>query len=197
VTFFRKSEPLFIENGIAPVIMDCPTDQWGEYGGPGPTNCFDDYRSSKTHADDVRGVMSALREAHGFKTFYLLGHSQGTVSSRWLARNLGPEIVGSIHSSAINVANPRGYARSMSGFKYAEIQTPMLHVHNEKDRCVGTPYGPVKAYAGTNLVTVRNSVSGSDACRDGPHGHEGVEELVARTIIAWIKTRQFDRVIGP
>lgn len=192
----RQNEIMFIREGIALVVMDCPTDQWGEYGGPGPTNCFDDYRSSQTHANDVRRIMAVLR-THGYSKLYVLGHSQGTVSSRWLAKNLGTEIEGSIHSASINVPNPKGYARTMPGFPYAGITTPMIHVHNEKDACHGTPYKLVQAYAGQNLVTVRGGVAEGDPCGAGHlHSHQGREEIVAKTVIAWIKTREVPRFIG-
>ena len=195
--FVRQNEVLFIREGIALVVMDCPTDQWGEYGGPGPTNCFDDYRSSKAHADDVRRIMAVLREQHGYSKFYVLGHSQGTVSSRWMAKQLGNEIEGSIHSASINVANPKGYAKSMRDFPYQSITTPMIHIHNEKDACSGTPYKLVQAYAGENLITVRGGIPEGEPCGAGHlHSHQGREEVVAKTVIGWIKTRQVPRVIG-
>jgi hypothetical protein len=39
--------------------------------------------------------------------FFIMGHSYGAVSSKWLAKNLGSEIQGSIHSAAQTVASPR------------------------------------------------------------------------------------------
>lgn len=197
VAFVRQHESTFIREGIALVVMDCPTDQWGEYGGPGPTNCFDDYRSSKTHADDVRRIMTVLREQHGLSRLYVLGHSQGTVSSRWMAKHLGAEIGGSIHSASMNVANPRGYGKSMRDFPYREVVAPMLHVHNEKDACHGTPYKLVQAYAGENLVTVRGGIAEGDPCGGGHlHSHQGREEVVAKAVIGWIKRREVPKFIG-
>src|ERR1051325_7782949 len=114
--FMRKNQQLFADEGIALVVMDCPTDQWGSAGGPRVTGCRDDYRSSKQHADDVRSVIAKLRNEYGYSRIFVMGHSMGTISSRWLAKNLGNEITGSIHSSSMNGFNKFGYANSLSDF---------------------------------------------------------------------------------
>ena len=195
--FMRMNQHIFAEEGIALVIMDCPTDQWGASSGPRLTGCLDSYRSSKEHADDVRSVIAKLRDEYGFSKIYVMGHSMGTISSRWLAKNLGNEINGSIHSSSMNGTNRLGYANSLSGFSYGTIAAPVLHVHNENDACPHTPYSIVKEYAGENLVTVRGGVPEGDPCGGGHlHSHQGREELVVRSIISWIKTKKVDRVIG-
>jgi len=194
--FMRMNQRMFAEEGIALVVMDCPTDQWG-VSGTRPTGCLDSYRSSKEHADDVRSVIARLRDEHGFSKIFVMGHSFGTISSRWLAKNLGSEINGSIHSASMNGANRQGWATSLSGFSYDTIAAPVLHVHNENDACSATPYSIVKEYAGENLVTVRGGVPGGDPC-GGTHLHSyhGREELVVRSIISWIKTKKVDRLIG-
>ena len=194
--FMRMNQRIFKEEGIALVVMDCPTDQWGA-SGPRPTNCFDDYRSSKQHADDVRSVIARLRDDHGYSKIYVMGQSMGTVSSRWLAKNLGSEISGSIHSASMNRAPRSGFANSVYGFPYNSIAAPVLHVHNENDACPHTPYSTVKEYAGENLLTVRGGVPEGEPCGGGHlHSHQGREELVVRSIISWIKTKKVDRLIG-
>ncbi len=169
--FMRMNQRIFAEEGIALVIMDCPTDQWG-VAGPRVYSCLDSYRSSKEHADDVRSVIARLRDEHGLSKIFVMGHSLGTISSRWLAKNLGSEINGS-------------------------MAAPVLHVHNENDACWATPYSIVKEYAGENLVTVRGGVPEGDPCGGGHlHSYRGREELVVRSIISWIKTKKVDRLIG-
>lgn len=187
--FMRMNQRVLAEEGIALVIMDCPTDQW--------SSCVDSYRSSKEHADDVRSVIAKLKEEHGFSRIFVMGHSFGTISSRWLAKNLGNEITGSIHSASMNGHNPQGYANSLSNFSYNTLAAPALHVHNEDDACRHTPYSIVKGYAGQNLVTVRGGVPGGDPC-GGTHLHsyQGREELVVRAIISWIKTGKVERLVG-
>lgn len=193
----KATESLLLQEGIAFVIMDCPTDQWGEYGGPSATNCLDDYRSSKQHADDVRGVMAKLASEHGLSKPYLMGHSMGTLSSRWLATHLGKEVAGSIHSAAVNVANPKGHYSSARDIRYDKISAPVLHVHNEADACRGTPYSIVKAYARDSLVTVRGGIPEGNPCGGGHlHSYQGIEDSVARAIVGWIKTRKVEAQVG-
>ncbi len=190
--FMKMNQQLFPDEGLALVIMDCPTDQWGTPGAM-PTSCLDTYRSSKEHADDVRSVIAKLRDEHGLSKIYIMGHSFGTISSRWLARNLGNEIAGSIHSAAINGDNPKGFGSSLSGFQYDAITAPMLHVHNANDACRSTPYSIVKGYAGKNLVTVHGGVPEGDPCGGSHlHSYQGREEQVVRSIISWIKTRKVE-----
>src|SRR5438094_10663601 len=62
--FMRMNQQLFAEEGIALVIMACPTDQWGA-PGPRPTGCFDSYPSAKEHAAYVRRVIARRRDEHG------------------------------------------------------------------------------------------------------------------------------------
>jgi hypothetical protein len=194
--FMRMNQHIFAEEGIALVIMDCPTDQWGALG-PRPTACLDNYRSSKEHADDVRSVIARLSGEYGYSKIYVMGHSMGTISSRWLAKNLGSEISGSIHSAAMNRTTRDGFANSVSGLSRDSVAAPVLHVHNENDACPNTPYSTVKAYAGENLVTVRGGVPEGDPC-GGTHLHSygGREEAVVRSIVFWIKTGKVDRQIG-
>ena len=187
--FMRNNQRLFADEGIALVVMDCPTDQW--------TSCVDAYRSSAQHADDVRRVMAKLKEDYGLTRIYIMGHSFGTISSRWLGKNLGTEIAGTIHSSSMNGTNRMGYANSLNNFNYASIAAPTLHVHNENDLCPNTPYGAVKGYSGANLVTVRGGIAQGDRYGAGNlHSHQGREEVVVRTIIGWIKTGKAEAVIG-
>jgi poly(3-hydroxybutyrate) depolymerase len=194
--FMRMNQRLFAEEGIALVVMDCPTDQWGS-SAKVPTGCYDSYRSSKEHADDVRSVIARLKSEHGYSKIYVMGHSMGTISSRWLAKNLGSEISGSIHSASMNRPGRDGFANSFFGFSYDTIAAPVLHVHNENDACPATPYSEVKAYAGENLVTVRGGIPAGDPCGAGHlHSYQGREELVVMSIISWIKTKKVDRLIG-
>lgn len=192
----------YAKAGIVFVALDCPTDQWGAEVRPGtivtgpPPGCLDNYRSSKQHADDVRKVMQVLREQHGIRHFYVHGHSFGTISSRWLAKHLGTEIDGAIHSASINNPNAKvGY--SVTGFDYASLSTPQLHIHHEQDACQGTPYSAVKTYAKGNLVTVRGGIAQGDPCGAGHlHSFEGRDAEVAQTITSWVLRRQAEPVIG-
>src|SRR5437879_8844046 len=95
--FMRMNQRILAEEGIALVVMDCPTDQWS-MAGDRPTGCLDSYRSSKEHADDVRSVIAKLKGEHGFSNVYVMGHSFGTITSRRQAKNTGNHPTGSIES---------------------------------------------------------------------------------------------------
>ncbi len=190
--FIRANEQLFLDEKIALVVMDCPTDRWN--------GCPESYRISAAHADDVRSIIRVLKTEHGLSDIYIMGHSMGGASSRGLARSLGNEIAGSIHSSVMNVAPRRGggdFGIHFSGFPYTQLPAPQLHVHNKNDSCPSTPYWPVKEYAGKNLVTVLGGSAEGDPCGGGNlHSHQGRETLVIKSIIEWIKTKKVDPFIG-
>lgn len=196
IPFLRANQNLFLNAGIAMVVMDCPTDEWGA-DGHFPTACLDNYRSSKKHADDVRAVMTRLKSEHGLSRIFILGHSYGTISSRWLARNLGHEIAGSIHSAAMNVPNQHGSASTMPGFDYNAISAPVVHVHHADDACRFTPFSTVKHYAGDKLIAVTGGEPEGDAC-GGKHFHSyrGREAAVVHAMVRWIKSGEITSLIG-
>jgi len=201
--WLETTESLLLDAGIALVLMDCPTDQWGDDPRPPARSCLNDYRKSQQHADDVRKLMARLREQHGLTKLFIMGHSMGTVSSRWLAINLRKEeIAGTIHSAALNVSKPTGRLHDVIGelsgeFPRSAAGAPMLHVHHEMDACQFTPYEFVRNYARDNLVTVRGGIARCDPCRvTHLHSYYGREEVVTRSIISWIKTGKVDTVIG-
>lgn len=194
-SFVRPNQRLFSEAGIALVVMDCPTDQWGSAPTGLATSCFDDYRSSQTHADDARAVIAKLKNEHGMTKIFVMGHSMGSISSRWLAVNLGNEIAGSIHSASINVPNRLGHYNSVGRIPYAAITAPVLHLHHQDDGCQGTPYSAVKGHAGDRLTTVRGGTGTGDPCLFHLHGYQGREEIASRAIINWIQTGKVEPVI--
>ena len=103
LNFLKNNTNLFAQAGIALVVMDCPSDENSVGAGNTPLGCSDDYRSSKKHAEDVRKILALLKEKYGITKFFIMGHSYGTISSKWLAKNLGNEIQGSIHSAAMTM----------------------------------------------------------------------------------------------
>lgn len=195
--FIRPHVPQFMQAGIALVVMDCPTDQWGVQQFV-PTNCLDNYRTSRQHADDVRSVIDVLKKEHGVSKIFLIGHSAGSVSSRWLGKNLGNEIAGSIHSASINAnRNPGAPWSSVMNFPYKDIAAPVLHLHHENDGCSYTQHRVTKDYAGDRLTTVRGgSPATTDPCALHYHSYEGREEAASSAIINWIKTGKVEPVVG-
>ena len=199
LNYLQNNTELFSQAGIALVVMDCPSDENSVAPGNTPLACNDDYRSSLKHADDVKKIMATLKEKYGITKFYIMGHSYGTISSKWLAKNLGNEIQGSIHSAAMTHASPRNraYGYSVESFDMSALKAPVLNVHHGNDQCVHTPYSTVTAYSKNNLVTVRGGEGTGDVC-GGTHLHSmgGREEETSKAVIKWIKTGQVQSSVG-
>ena len=199
--WLAKNESDYLRAGIALVLVDCPTDQWGANRRPPATKCLFDYRSSTQHADDVRRILKRLKDDHGILHPYILGHSLGTVSSRWLSINLGKdEVAGIIHSATINSYAPAIYwliGNLMRTFPANASGAPMLFVHHERDACPSTPHFMARNQAKDNLVTVRGGLPQGDVC-GGQHYHSygGREEAANKAIIAWIKDHRVEAFVG-
>ncbi len=198
--FISSQVNLFFDSGISIVVVDCPTDERAMRDRSNPTACDDGYRSSQKHAQDVDKIITLLKTDHGLNEFYLFGHSYGTISSKWLAVNLGSAIAGSIHSAAQTIAGGGDYtnfAYSAMRVDFKSIKTPILHIHHQNDRCRFTPYSIVKGYSGGNLVTVRGGLEGSDPCGlSGYHSYLGRQPEASSAIIKWILTREITEFAG-
>jgi len=190
--FVAKRLTDYLQARTALVMMDCPTDQWGATDQSNrATTCLDDYRTSRQHADDVRAVMARLKSDHGITRFFLMGHSKGTMSSRWLAVNLGKEISGSIHTGSMTSSDPWGQFASAFRIPYDTIATPILFVHNENDACPTTSYMAIQRYAGENLTTIRGGTPEGHICGGGHyHSFQGREAEVSKAIMDWIRARR-------
>jgi len=199
LNYLQNNTGLFSQAGIAVVVMDCPDDENKVAPGNTTLACNDDYRSSSKHADDVRKIIAILKEKYGITKFYVMGHSYGTISSKWLAKNLGNEIQGSIHSASMTHASPRNraYGYSVESFDMAALKAPALNVHHGDDQCIHTPYTTVVAYSKNNLITVRGGEGSGDVC-GGTHLHSmgGREEVTSKAIIQWIKTGLVQSSVG-
>lgn len=199
LNYLKNNTNLFDQAGIALVVMDCPSDENSVGSGNTPLGCADDYRSSKKHAEDVRKILSLLREKYEINNFFIMGHSYGTISSKWLAKNLGTEIQGSIHSASMTVASPRkpAYGYSTQSFDMGSLKTPVLNIHHGDDQCNSTPYSIVLGYSKNNLITVKGGTPNGDVCGGGHyHSFEGREEVSSKAIIQWIKAGQVQSSVG-
>lgn len=193
LNYLQNYTELFAQAGIALVVMDCPSDENKIAPGNTPLACNDDFRSSIKHADDVKKIIALLKEKYGINKFYVMGHSYGTISSKWLAKNMGNEIQGSIHSASMTHASARNraYGYSVESFDMSALKAPVLNIHHGDDQCVHTPYSTVVAYSKNNLITVKGGEGTGDVC-GGTHLHSmgGKEEVASKAIIQWIKTGQ-------
>jgi hypothetical protein len=199
LNYLQNNTELFSQAGISLVVMDCPSDENKVAPGNTPLGCNDDYRSSIKHADDVRKIMAVLMEKYGITKFFVMGHSYGTISSKWLGKNLGNEIQGSIHSAAMTHASPRNraYGYSVESFDMSRLKASVLNIHHGDDQCDHTPYSTVVSYSKNNLITVRGGEGAGDVC-GGTHLHSmgGRESESSKAIIRWITTGEVQALVG-
>ena len=192
LNFLLRSLDIVLQEGITLVLMDCPSDQSGIHAGV-PGRCNDNYRQSMQHAEDVRQVMKHLREARGIQRIFIMGHSYGSISSRWLAINLGDDIQGSIHSASMTGVHRTPnfvFASSVPAMDMSRIKAPYVFMHSADDRCGSTPYAAIQAIAGPRLITLRGGEPTGDIC-GGTHYHSyrGIELLAAKAVVDWIRAQ--------
>jgi hypothetical protein len=175
--------------GISIVTVDCPTDQWGARGFT-PTACDDRYRSSEQHAQDVSALIDRIRETQGFKSFYVMGHSYGAVSSHWLAIRLGEALSGSIHSATQSV--PGGgaftqYAYSVADIKPSQLPKTSIYLHHRDDLCRFTPYDFAQKQAVNGLMTVVGGNRWAEPCGKASfHSYAGRSTQVGQALVKWM-----------
>lgn len=190
----------FQTNNISLVMMDCPTDEWGQKSYDRPTGCDDSYRSSARHAEDTQLIINKLKKEFNITKIYLMGHSYGAISAKLLGKALENEISGVISSAATTVQF-RGYSSNYgwagARFNMESLKVPVLNIHHERDGCEYTPYSTVLSYSKNNLITVRGGLQTGDPCRiRSYHSYEGHGNIVTRAIINWVKTREVPQYIG-
>lgn len=188
-----------VKQNIGVVLMDCPTDQWGNKSRDTPTACDDSYRSSRQHVEDIERIVKSLKENQGVKNFYIMGHSHGSISAKLLGKGMGTDIAGVISSAAVTkrygvpVSN---FGWAGEGFNIDDLKIPTLHIHHAEDGCWSTPYSTVLKYSKNNLVTVQGGIKSEPLCGGGYHSYEGNEMQINIAIIKWIKTREVTEKIG-
>jgi pimeloyl-ACP methyl ester carboxylesterase len=191
--YTRKHIDFVLSQGITMVSVDCPTDQWGtSQRSPDPYGCSDTYRSSEQHAKDVLRLIEHLKEHQGIEKIFIMGHSYGSVSSRWLAIRLGSQIQGSIHAASMSqVAGPRfaDYGSSVWRMDMSQASAPWVFMHNEQDQCKSTEYSAAAAVAKDRLMTIRGGLALGDPCGGGHyHSFQGRELEALGAVVKWINT---------
>lgn len=184
----------FLNTGkVFTVAVDCPVDRWDA--------CDDAYRSSSEHSADIMNVITSVKAAYGAQHIYILGTSYGTVSSSFLARALGSEIDGAIHTATFT--DPRSDRKAlgapMASFDWSKTKAPQLFVHHKEDPCDLTRYSSVVARKGDiPLITVEGVTNPrGEACHAfTAHGFVGREKTVMTTIHDWVTDRKLPTSIG-
>lgn len=202
--FVTKHLGMFAEQDLVLVMVDCPTDEWGNSTRTrDPMGCGDSYRSSQKHAQDIRRLMRHLHDHQGVEKFYVMGHSYGSISSRWLAANLGHEIEGSIHSASLThmsaPQNPKllDFGNSLPRFNNDLISKPYLYIHNAQDQCHSNQYPTIQKLVPDRLITVKGGAAEGDPCGGGHlHSYQGREVEALNAILKWVKTKEITPVVG-
>jgi hypothetical protein len=191
----------FPSKNINFVLVDCPTDQWGSsQRSPEPTGCSDSFRSSEQHGKDIAVLINYLKEKQGIEKIYIMGHSYGSMSSRWLAIQLGSQIQGSIHSASMSRSAPGrffDYGSSVSKIDMSKASAPWIFLHNREDKCFNTLYTAAQSSAGSKLITVRGGSPEGDPCGAGHyHSYQGRELDALGAVAKWIQTGEMSEFVG-
>ena len=129
------------------------------------------------------------------------GTSYGTVSTSFLARDLGDRIDGAIHTATFS--NPRtgrnAHGVPMRSFDWSQAKVPQLFVHHKDDPCTVTPYSSiVERRRNIPLITVEgaNNPRGDACAAFTAHGFVGRERAVMTAIHDWITAGKIEPVVG-
>jgi len=178
--FLVRSRQMFIQNHMATVVVDCPSDN--------PNGIDISFRISKEHALDVGAVIDEMSKKFPGLPVYLIGTSMGTISAAYVAEKLEGKVTGVVLTSTVFKA---------IGFPPKELNVPVLLVHNTEDGCPRSPYGSAirtsKSY-GYPLISVNggSSAIGKEACGPfSPHGYLNKEEPTVAAIANWIFGRNY------
>jgi len=174
---------------VADVIVDSPSDQL-------PGGMSDRFRLGRDHADDIRALITDLKQRFPGAKIFLLGTSRGTISAAALGAGLGDVVQGVVLSSTVTNADRAG--TGLSAFDFGSIKVPVLLVHHRDDGCRSSPYYGAERLAKKFPLI---SVSGGDPPQSEPceamsqHGYLGREAPTAQAIRNWMLGREFAREI--
>jgi pimeloyl-ACP methyl ester carboxylesterase len=182
--FLVRSRQLFVDQGVAVVVVDAPSDRQSPPYLSG-------FRQTPEHVMDIKAVIAWAR-GRSKVPVWLVGTSRGTQSAAFVATQLqgseGPD--GLVLSSSI-LRDPRG--RPVPAMPLENIRVPVLVVHHEQDGCVLCSFSEVPTLLSklTNnpraqLLQFRGGVSTGDPCEAfSYHGFNGLEAEVVRQTVVW------------
>lgn len=183
--FLVRNRQRFAEQGFLVAVVDVPSDHKTGYGW---------FRTSKEHAQDIAGVIAALRREAPVPV-WVVGTSMGTVSAANAAARLkdgGPDGVVLTSSVTRRSAVARITVRDVD---LDEIRVPTLVVHHESDRCVVTPFVDASMLARLltrapkkEFMAFQGGAPAGDPCEAfSAHGFMGIDAEVVTAIADWIK----------
>ena len=184
--FLLRNRIRFAEHGFLVAAVDAPSDH----------HDLSNFRNTSAHAEDVRGVIAALRKIFDVP-IWVVGTSMGTVSAGNVTARLkegGPD--GLVLTSSVTIS--RRMNESLEYVSLEEVTVPTLIVHHESDGCGSCPYRGAQALLKRLKRAPKKeflSFKGGDPPRSGPceplsyHGFFGLDAEVVRAIAEWIKQR--------
>ena len=182
--FLLRNRVRFAEHGFLVAATDAPSDRHDLYN----------FRTTSAHAEDVRGVIAALRKIASVPV-WLVGTSMGTISAGNAAARLKESGAdGLVLTSSVTINLRRN--ESLEYVRLEEVTLPTLIVHHESDGCRICPYGGAQALLKRLKQAPKKeflSFKGGDPPQSGScdalsyPGFLGLDAEVVRAIADWIK----------
>lgn len=184
--FLLRSRMLFVQQGLATVVLDAPSDH-----RQGIARSF---RESAPHVTDVAAAIAWAR-GKWHKPVWLIGTSNGSQSTAHVAVALnrdprGPD--GIVMSSSILVSSGPDPGTPVQEQPLDRLGIPVLAVHHEDDPCPICaprllPDLKAKLPASGKLLTFKGGISEGRWCEPfSHHGYNGIEGDVVAGIAAFI-----------
>lgn len=183
--FLVRNRWRFARHGLLVAVLDAPSDR---------PNGLDGFRTTATHADDVRALLAALRR-EAVAPVWLVGTSMGTVSAANAAARLTTGGADGLVLSSTVTRQGRERPEAVGDVRLADIRVPTLVVHHREDACRATPYADttslmrdLKAASRRELLTFEGGAppqSGPCDARSA-HGFLGLDAEVVAAIARWI-----------
>lgn len=183
--FLIRSRRLFVDQGVAVVLVDAPSDRQSPPFLAG-------FRQTAGHVADVKALVAWAR-SRSKAPVWLAGTSRGTQSAAYLATELqGADAPDGIVLTSSILTDSRG--RPVTAMPLERIQVPVLVVHHEQDGCQLCNFSDMPALMGglTNakrkhLLAFKGGSSRGDPCEAfSHHGFNGQESEVVAKAVAWI-----------
>lgn len=190
--FLLRSRKFWLDRETIVFSVDAPSDEWAGFTGQ--------FRAGARYAEDIRGLVDAIRQQYGPLSLAVVGTSEGSVSAYYAARAVpGPDTKAIFTASLfLTSRNSQGLAT----LDFATYNIPMLWVHHVDDPCRWTPFSEAKRLAEKTrspLIAVKSGNPGrGDACQAfTQHGFIGVEEETVRAMKNWLVQGVVSDVVVP
>ena len=191
--FLVRSRSLFVQQGLAVVLPDVPSDR------SRPPYLGGDFRVSAEHAADLGAVVAWARAKFG-KPVWVVGTSRGTHSAATAAQRLqGAQAPDGIVLTSTIMGRSRfgdSTAPPLTDLDLTGLKQPVLVMHHEQDPCGVCPPAQLPElmkHLPTTAVlkTYAGGQSRGGACDPwSHHGFNGIEDRVVADMAAWIQERK-------